>query len=57
MRFDPPEYKKAASGLDPAVCDRVSTLTFQTELKELFEFSWGKHMSGSTAECERSEVL
>jgi hypothetical protein len=50
MRFDPPEYRKAACAPDTGVCVEVHTLAFRTELEELFEFSWGKRLCGSTAE-------
>jgi hypothetical protein len=57
MRFDPPEYQKSAYAPDTGVCAKLHTLTFRTELEELFEFSWGKRSSEATVESGRSEVL
>jgi hypothetical protein len=57
MRFDPPEYQKSSCAPDTGVCAKLYTLTFRTELEELFEFSWGKRMSEATVESGRSEVL
>jgi hypothetical protein len=43
MRFNPPEYQKAARRSDLAVYKIACILPFRTDEDELFEFLWGKH--------------